>query len=77
MNTKTEPAKKTVEAKEIDLTIIETEVKSVIVKLDGWRKRVYSDNEEIIKRLQVGNTIKVEYTGDIEDVHSVVFEKLK
>ncbi|AZV43728.1 hypothetical protein BAOM_3119 [Peribacillus asahii] len=62
--------------KETELVIHEVEEKSVIVNLDGWRMRVYFD-KDFKGHVSKGTTIKVKYTGDIENPHSVKFEKLK
>lgn len=56
-----------------DLTIVKVEENSVIVVIDGWRMRVYGNT----KGLRLGQLISVEYTGDIENVHSVKLLPLK
>jgi plastocyanin domain-containing protein len=62
------------EIKEVELEVLEREEGSVIVKVDGWRMRVYFDKD---KKDSIPNKIKVNFTGDIEDAHTVKFEKLK
>lgn len=62
------------EIKEIELDILEKEKNAFIVMLDGWRKRVYFDKNYVHK---TGNKVKIKYTGDIKDVHSVRFLDLK
>lgn len=61
------------EIKEVELDVLEREEESVIVRVDGWRMRVYFDKE--LKGL-IPSKIKVKYTGNIEDAHTVVFQKL-
>lgn len=63
--------------KEVELTVIEVEKSSVIVNVNGWRMRVYFAENTIITKPNLGQKIKVKYTGNIEDVHSVKFEKIK
>lgn len=60
------------EIKEVELDVLEKEDNAVIVKVDGWRMRVYFDGDKD----SIGNKIKVKYTGDITNAHSVKFEKL-
>jgi hypothetical protein len=62
------------EVKEIELEVLEKEADAIIVRVDGWRMRVYFDKD--FKR-EISNKVLVKYTGDIEDAHSVKFEKLK
>jgi plastocyanin domain-containing protein len=62
------------EIKEVELEVLEREEGSVIVKVDGWRMRVYFD---ALDKDSIPNKILVHYTGDIENAHSVKFEKLK
>jgi hypothetical protein len=61
------------EIKEVELDVLEREEESVIVKVDGWRMRVYFDKE---LKDSIPNKIVAKYTGDIEDAHTVVFQKL-
>lgn len=63
--------------KEAELTVIEVEKSSVIVNVNGWRMRVYFAENTVSTKPNVGQKIKVQYTGNIEDVHSVTFEKLQ
>lgn len=62
------------EIKEVELEVLERETDAVIVKIDGWRMRVYFDKDF---KGSIPNKILVKYTGDIENAHSVKFEKLK
>jgi hypothetical protein len=61
------------EIKEVELEVLEKEEGSVIVKVDGWRMRVYFDGDKD----SIPAKILVKYTGDIDNAHSVKFEKLK
>lgn len=61
------------EIKEIELDVLEVEENAYIVKVDGWRMRVYFADKKSV----TGGKIKAKYTGDIKDPHSVNFEKLK
>ncbi|MNG27320.1 hypothetical protein D3C84_1124240 [compost metagenome] len=64
----------------IELQIHEIEEKSVIINIQGWRIRAYFDNslkKEQKELFTVGRTITVEYTGDIEDIHSIKLLPLK
>lgn len=65
-----------IEPKTIDLEVLEVETDAVIVKVDGWRMRVYFRENIAEKEFNVGQVIKATYTGDINDAHSVRFEKL-
>lgn len=71
--TKFNMQKETPEIKEVELEILEREKNAFIVRVNGWRMRVYFDKDYE----QISGKIKAKYTGDIEDVHSVKFEKLK
>lgn len=62
----------TPEIKEVELEIIEVESDAFIVKVDGWRIRIYF--EEGYK--QTSNKVKAKYTGDIENIHTVEFKTL-
>ena len=61
------------EVKEVELKIVEMEDESAIVILNDWRMRIYFDKSS---KPSFG-FVKVKYTGDIKNVHSVKFEKLK
>ncbi|MNF89823.1 hypothetical protein D3C84_723620 [compost metagenome] len=64
----------------IELPIHEVEEKSVIVNIQGWRIRAYFDKsltEDQKSKYTLGRTITVEYTGDIEDIHSIKLLPLK
>lgn len=63
--------------KEVELVIHEVEEKSVIVNVNGWRMRLYFDQDVDKNKFRYGQTIVAKYTGDIEDVHSIRFEKIK
>lgn len=65
------------ETKEIELTVHEVESDAVIVNVDGWRVRVYFEENTTIVKPSYGQKVRVQYTGDIEDVHSIKFEKIK
>jgi hypothetical protein len=56
--------------------VVEVEDESVIVLAQGWRKRVYFDGA-MKDQFKEGQMLEVEYTGDINDIHSVEFLKLK
>lgn len=60
----------------IELVAHEVEKDAVIVNIQGWRMRVYFD-EGFKGNVSNGSNIKVEYLGDIENPHSIKFEKLK
>lgn len=64
-------------SKKIELVIHELEENSVIVNVDGWRIRLYLDKDADIEKFRLGGTIVANYFGDIEDIHSVKFGKLK
>lgn len=60
--------------KTVKLPILKIEKHAVIVKLDGWRKRVYLNlSKQDMKKLKKGRMISIKYKGDIEDVHTVEF----
>lgn len=67
----------TEKVKEASLIVQEVESDAVIVTVDGWRMRVYFDEKVQVLVPKVGNSIKVKYTGDIKDPHTIRFEKLK
>lgn len=67
----------TEKVKEASLIVQEVESDAVIVAVDGWRMRVYFDEKAQVLVPRAGNSIKVRYTGDIENPHTVRFEKLK
>lgn len=64
----------TQQVKKAKFRVVEVEKDAAIVLFDGWRKRVYFDGKKDIRE---GQIIEVEYTGDLKDVHSVQFLKLK
>lgn len=64
-------------SKEVELTIHEVEENGVIVNVDGWRMRLYFDKDTDREKFRLGGTIVANYFGDIEDIHSVKFGKLK
>lgn len=51
----------------LETTVVDVEVDAVIVSIQGWRIRVYGDD----LNLKLGQNIFVEYSGDLEDIHSV------
>lgn len=61
------------EIKEIELEVLEREDNAVIVKVDGWRIRLYFDKGFEL----TSNKVLAKYTGDMKNVHSVRFQKLK
>jgi hypothetical protein len=63
--------------KETELVIHEVEENSIIVNVGGWRMRVYFDEGTEKDKFRFGQSILVKYLGDIEDPHSIRFEKLK
>lgn len=66
--------------KSIYLEVHEVEQDAIIVNVDGWRIRVYFDDSfknERRQALRFGNKIEVSYTGDLNKVHTLKFEKLK
>jgi hypothetical protein len=67
-------AQKVVEVKEIELEILEIESDAFIVNVNGWRMRVFFEKGHKHSSLK---KVLVKYTGDLKDVHSVKFEKLK
>jgi hypothetical protein len=63
--------------KEVELAIHEVEENAIIVNVEGWRMRVYFDVNVDKEKLKYGQNVLVKYLGDIENPHSVRFEKLK
>jgi hypothetical protein len=73
-------AKETVveeQPKQVELTIHEVEDFAIIVNVQGWRMRVYYEEGFDFENLRAGQLITVSYFGDIEDVFSIRFVKLK
>lgn len=67
----------TVKVKNVKLPILKLEDNSAIVKLNGWRKRVYFNlSKKDKKKLKKGMLINIRYEGDIKDVHTVKFLSL-
>ena len=62
------------ELQEVELDVLEVEENAVIVKVDGWRMRVYFDENY---KYDQGKIVKAKFYGDINDAHTVRFEKLK
>lgn len=60
--------------KEVDLQVLEVEESAIIVKVDGWRMRVYFEG---LKEINPEQMITVKYKGDIDNAHSIRFEKIK
>jgi hypothetical protein len=77
MATTKEVVTKVEQPKEIDLVIHEVQENAIIVNVQGWRMRVYFDTNFNPENLRYGQTVSVKYLGDIEDPHSIRFEKLK
>lgn len=63
--------------KSISLKVLEVEKKSIIVKIDGWRKRIYYDDSFDSSILNKNKIIEVKYKGDIDDLAKVEFLKIK
>jgi hypothetical protein len=63
--------------KETQLVIHEVEDFAIIVNIQGWRMRVYFDIDFNSENLRNGQLVTVKYLGDIENPHSIKFEKLK
>jgi hypothetical protein len=63
--------------KEVELVIHEVQDNAIIVNVQGWRMRVYFDIDFNSENLRYGQTFSVKYLGDIEDAHTIQFEKLK
>jgi hypothetical protein len=62
------------ELQEAELDVLEVEEQAVIVKVDGWRMRIYfEENYEYTQ----GRKVLAKFYGDINDAHTVRFEKLK
>jgi len=61
------------EIKEVELEILEKEENAFIVMVDGWRMRVYFENGFE----QSSKVLKVQYTGDMKNAHSIKFKILK
>ncbi|BDR74192.1 hypothetical protein K144316041_p20310 (plasmid) [Clostridium tetani] len=65
------------EIKSISLKILEVEKKSIIVKIGGWRRRIYYDNGFDSSILNKNKIIEVKYKGDINNPTDVEFLKMK
>jgi hypothetical protein len=63
--------------KEVELIIHEVQDNAIIVNVEGWRMRVYFDANAKKEKFSYGQTVLVKYFGDIENPHSIRFEKLK
>jgi hypothetical protein len=63
--------------KEIELVIHEVEDNAIIVNVQGWRMRVYFDVDFNPENLRYGQPVLVKFFGDIEEPHTIKFEKLK
>jgi hypothetical protein len=63
--------------KEIELVVHEVLEEAIIVNVDGWRMRVYFDEGTEKDKFRFGQSVLVKYLGDIENPHSIKFEKLK
>lgn len=65
------------EIKEIELEIHEIEDMSVIVNVDGWRMRIYFDDNVKKDNFRMNQKVVAKFKGNREDVHSIRFEKIK
>lgn len=63
------------EIKTVDLVVLKAESDAIIVNVEGWRMRIFFDND-LKNKPTKGQLVTVKYTGDINDAHSVVFENL-
>jgi hypothetical protein len=63
--------------KEVELVIHEVDENSIIVNVEGWRMRVYFDAKVDKDKFNYGQSVLVKYFGDIENPHSIRFEKIK
>lgn len=78
INTKVDTTKSVVvEPRETELVIHEVEENAIIVNVQGWRMRVYFDVNANKSKYNYGQSILVKYLGDIENPHSIKFEKIK
>jgi hypothetical protein len=75
--TKEEVVTEVEQPKEVQLTIHEVEDFAIIVNVQGWRMRVYFDEGTEMDKFRFGQSVLVKYLGDIEDPHTIQFEKLK
>lgn len=64
-------------SQEVILTIHDVEDNAVIVNVDGWRMRVYFDEGVTNEKYHYGKEVTVNYFGDLSDVHTLKFSKLK
>lgn len=62
---KNEPRK--IETNTLETIVSDVEKDAVIVAIQGWRMRIYGDD----LNLKLGQSISIEYSGDIKDIHSV------
>lgn len=81
MTTKKETTKK---IKKVKLKALEVEDNSIIVSVNGWRKRAYFDldkktltNIRKNKKNFKGKVITIEYIGELKDIKTVKFNPLK
>jgi hypothetical protein len=74
---KEEIATKVEEPKEIELVVHEVQDNAIIVNVQGWRMRVYFDEGTEMDKFRFGQSVLVKYLGDIEDPHTIQFDKLK
>lgn len=66
--------------KTVDLIVVKVEENAAIIKLNGWRMRVYFEKsllKEDREKISIGRIIKVNYFGDITNVHSIQLLPLK
>jgi hypothetical protein len=77
MATVKEVVTKIEQPKEVELVIHELQENAIIVNVQGWRMRVYFDADFNSENLRNGQNVIIKYLGDIENPHSIQFEKLK
>ena len=63
---KNEP-RKIITTNTLETIVSDVEKDAVIVAVQGWRMRIYGDD----LNLKLGQSISVEYSGDIKDIHSI------
>lgn len=51
----------------LEAIVSDVENDAVIVAIQGWRMRVYGDD----LNLKLGQSISIEYSGNLEDIHSI------
>ena len=51
----------------LETIVSDVEKGAVIVSIQGWRMRIYGDD----LNLKLGQSVSIEYSGDIKDIHSI------